>query len=119
MESIPTDQGNFCIRLEEAVRMVEQVNHPNFQTMWDVHNAHEEQDPLPELVRRNMRYIKHVHVQEVDGRYPGTGDFDFASILRVLQEADFQGYVSAEVFDFSPGPENIAYKTLRYLKGLL
>jgi sugar phosphate isomerase/epimerase len=119
MESIPTDQGNFCTRLAEAVRMVEQVGHPHFQTMWDVHNAHEEQEPLPDLVRRNIRYIKHVHVQEMDGSYPGSRDFDFASILRVLQKEDFQGYVSAEVFDFSPGPEFIARETLRYLKSLI
>jgi D-psicose/D-tagatose/L-ribulose 3-epimerase len=119
MESIPTDQGNFCTRLDEAVRMVEQVDHPNFQTMWDVHNAHEEQEPLPDLVRRNMRYIKHVHVQETDGSYPGSRDFDFAAILRVLQEENYRGYVSAEVFDFSPGPEFIARETIRYLKSLM
>jgi D-psicose/D-tagatose/L-ribulose 3-epimerase len=119
MESIPTDQGNFCTRLDEAVRMVEQVDHPNFQTMWDVHNAHEEQEPLPALVRRNMHYIKHVHVQEIDGSYPGSRDFDFAAILRILQEENYQGYVSAEVFDFSPGPEFIARETIRYLKSLV
>jgi len=119
MESIPTDQGNFCTRLDEAVKMVKQVNHPNFQTMWDVHNAHEEQEPLPDLVRRNMPYIKHVHVQEMDGSYPGSRDFDFGSILRVLQEKDFQGYVSAEVFDFGPGPESIARETINYLKSVM
>jgi sugar phosphate isomerase/epimerase len=119
MESIPTDQGNFCTRLAEAVRMVKQVNHPSFQTMWDVHNAHEEQDPLPDLVRRNVPYIKHVHVQEMDGSYPGSRDFDFGAILRVLQAENFQGYVSAEVFDFSPGAEYIARETLAYLKSIM
>jgi len=44
----------------------------------------------------------------MDGSYPGSGDFDFGSILRVLQEAQFQGYVSAEVFDYSPGATFIA-----------
>lgn len=119
MESIPTDQGNFCTRLAEAVKMVRQVDHPNFRTMWDVHNAHEEQEPLPDLVRHNMPYIKHVHVQEMDGTYPGYRDFDFGSILRVLQERDFRGYVSAEVFDFSPGAEFIARETIRHLKSVM
>ena len=39
--------------------------------------------------------------------------------LRVLQEEHFQGYVSAEVFDFSPGPEFIAQETLKYLKSMI
>jgi sugar phosphate isomerase/epimerase len=119
MESIPTDQGNFCTRLDEAIKMVREVDHPNFRTMWDVHNAHEEQEPLPNLVRCNMPDIKHVHVQEMDGSYPGARDFDFGSILRVLQEEDFQGYVSAEVFDFSPGPEFIARETIHFLKSVV
>jgi sugar phosphate isomerase/epimerase len=37
--------------------------------------------------------------------------------LSVLEEEDFQGYVSAEVFDPSPGAEFIARETLRHLKG--
>ncbi len=116
MEALPGDQSNFVTSLAEAVQMVQEVNHPNFQTMFDVHNACHETDPLPELVRRYMPYIKHVHVNEMDGSYPGSRDFDFGSILRVLQEENFQGYVSAEVFDFSPGAEFIARETIRYLR---
>jgi sugar phosphate isomerase/epimerase len=55
----------------------------------------------------------------MDGGYPGSGDFDLSAILHVLQEANFQGYVSAEVFDFSPGLEFIARQTIRYLKSVI
>jgi D-psicose/D-tagatose/L-ribulose 3-epimerase len=119
MEALPGDQSNFVTSLAEAVRMVQQVDHPNFQTMFDVHNAHLEQEPLPDLVRRYMPYIRHVHVNEMDGGYPGSGNFDFGSILRVLQEENFQGYVSAEVFDYSPGAEFIARETIRYLRSVI
>jgi sugar phosphate isomerase/epimerase len=87
--------------------------------MFDVHNAHLETDPLPELVQRYMPYIKHVHVQEMDGSYPGAGDFDFGAILRVLQENDYAGYVSAEVFEYSPGAAFIAQETLKNLKAAM
>jgi sugar phosphate isomerase/epimerase len=117
MEALPLDQCNFVTSLAEAVEMVTEVNHPNFQTMFDVHNAHLETEPLPELVRRYLPHIRHIHLNEMDGGYPGSGDFDFGSILSVLEEEDFQGYVSAEVFDPSPGAELIARETLRHLKG--
>lgn len=117
MEALSIDQTNFVTSLAEAVEMVKEIHHPSFQTMFDVHNAHLETDPLPELVRRYMPHIKHIHLNEMDGGYPGSGDFDFGSILSVLEEEDFQGYVSAEVFDPSPGAEFIARETLRHLKG--
>jgi sugar phosphate isomerase/epimerase len=96
--------------------MVQQVDHPNFQTMFDVHNARLETDPLPKLVRRYLPYIRHVHVNEMDGGYPGSGDFDFGSILGVFQEAKYGGYVSAEVFDYTPGAAYIARETIRHLR---
>jgi D-psicose/D-tagatose/L-ribulose 3-epimerase len=116
MEALPADQCNFVTSLAEAARMVRQVDHPNFQTMFDVHNARLEADPLPDLVRRYLPLIRHVHVNEMDGSYPGSGDFDFGSILRVLQEGDYRGYVSAEVFDYTPGAAYIARETIRHLR---
>jgi sugar phosphate isomerase/epimerase len=115
MEALPADQCNFCTTLAEAVRMVDEVGHPGFQTMFDVHNAHLEVDPLPDLVRRYMPYVRHVHVNEMDGGYPGSGDFDFGAILEVLREGGYRGYVSAEVFDYAPGAEHIARETLKHL----
>ena len=119
MEALPADQCTFCTSLEEAVRMVREVNHPHLRTMFDVHNAHLEREPLPELLRRYLPYIRHVHLNEMDGGYPGSGDFDFGAILRVLQEEGYGGYASVEVFDFSPGPERIARESLRHLKAVL
>jgi D-psicose/D-tagatose/L-ribulose 3-epimerase len=119
MEALPADSTNFVTSLDEAVEMVRQVDHPNFQTMFDVHNARLETEPLPALLRRTMPYVRHVHVQEMDGSYPGAGDFDFGAILSVLQEEGYQGYVSAEVFDFSPGAELIARQTIVTLRAAL
>jgi sugar phosphate isomerase/epimerase len=116
MEALAPDQTNFCTSLAEAVRMVDQVDHPHFRTMFDVHNARLEAEPLPALVARYMPYIRHVHVNEMDGGFPGSGDFDFAPILRVLADAAYDGYVSAEVFDYTPGAVTIARETLRHLR---
>jgi D-psicose/D-tagatose/L-ribulose 3-epimerase len=119
MEALPPDQSNFITSLDEAVEMIRQVDHPNFQTMFDVHNARLETEPLSGLLRRTMPYVRHVHVNEMDGSYPGAGDFDFGAILSVLQEENYQGYVSAEVFDFSPGAEFIARQTIETLRTAL
>ena len=47
---------------------------------------------------------------------PGWGDVDFAPIFEALRDIDYQGYVSVEVFNFEPGPEAIATRSLEYLR---
>jgi len=119
LEALPADQTNFVTSLDEAVEMVRQVNHPRFQSMFDVHNACYETEPLPDLLRRHLPHIRHVHVNEMDGGYPGCGDFDFCSILRVLQEEGYDRYVSVEAFDFSPGAAHIARESIRHLRAAM
>ena len=116
IEALPADQTNFITSLGEAVALVQEVGHPAFRTMFDVHNAYLETETLPGLVQRYLPYIGHVHVNEMDGGYPGSGDMDFRPILRALDEGGYQGYVSAEVFDFAPGAELIARETLAHLR---
>jgi sugar phosphate isomerase/epimerase len=87
--------------------------------MFDVHNAILETSPLPDLLRRHMTHVRHVHVNEMDGGHPGSGDFDFGAILEVLRQEGYEGYVSTEAFDFGPGAVKIARESLQTLKNAL
>ena len=67
------------------------------------------------LVERYFEYLRHVHVNEIDGRYPGTADYDFATILGTLLRLNYQHWVSLEVFDFKPDAARIAQESLEHL----
>ena len=104
--------------LEEAVAIVEQIGSRAVQTMFDTHNAVDETMSHGEAVRKHYRTIKHVHVNELDGRHPGAGGYDFRPVLQALKDLAYPGWVSLEVFHFDHGPENIARDSARFIRDL-
>lgn len=116
IEALPPDQCNVIGTLEEAVSLVRELNHPAVQTMFDTHNAVRETEPHHSLVDKHFALIRHVHVNEMDGRHCGTGNYDFKPVLDVLRRRNYEGWVSLEAFDFKPGAEVIANESLRHLE---
>ncbi len=116
IEALPVSQSDVVQTLDEAARWVRQIGHPAIQTMFDTHNAVDEVEPHAVLVDRHFDLIRHVHINEMDGRHPGAGDYDFKPVLAVLRRRNYAGWVSAEVFDFSPGAEKIAHDSLRHIQ---
>jgi sugar phosphate isomerase/epimerase len=116
VEALPAAQCDVIQTLDEAVAIVRQVGSPAIRTMFDTHNAVDELEPHAVLVDKYFDYIRHVHVNEIDGKHCGMGDYDFKPVLSTLIARDYQRWVSLEAFDFSFGAERIANESLRYLE---
>ena len=116
VEALPANQSDVVETLEEAVAVVREIGSPYIQTMFDVHNAIDETLPHAALVERWLDYIRHVHVNELDGRRCGAGDYDYQPVLEVLWRRNYAGWVSLEAFDFTPGAERLANESLRHLE---
>ena len=117
IEALPIEQSDVIQTLDEAAGLVEEIGSPNVQTMFDSHNAINEADPHADIVARNWDKIRHIHVNELDGSYPRPGGgYDFKPVLQVAKDRRFPGWVSMEVFDFSPGAEKIVNESIAYLK---
>ena len=118
-EALPIGQGDVVQTLEEAARLVCQIGSPAIRTMFDVHNAVDEVEPHADLVDRYFDLIRHVHVNEFDGRHcgaPTARPYDYKPVLEVLARRAYRGWVSLEAFDFSFGAERIAHESLRHLE---
>jgi D-psicose/D-tagatose/L-ribulose 3-epimerase len=111
--SLPNDVSR---TLDEAVAMVRQIGSPAIQIMFDTANAAKEVEPHAVLVDRYFDLIRHVHVHGTESRRPGAAPYDHVPVLRVLKRRGYSGWLSLEVFDFSPGPEKIARESLRLLE---
>lgn len=116
IEALPVAQCDVVQTLAEAVSLVQEIGSPFIRTMFDVHNAIDEAEPHAVLVDRYFDYIRHVHVNELDGKHCGAGSYDFKPVFEVLRRRNYQGWVSLEAFDFAPGAETLANESLRHLE---
>ncbi|MEP6717142.1 MAG: sugar phosphate isomerase/epimerase family protein, partial [Terriglobia bacterium] len=116
MEALPYSQSDVVHTLEEAAAVVREIDSPAVKTMFDCHNSEDETEPHDKLIERYYSLIRHIHVNEMDGRHPGTGNYDFTTIFRALDRLDYPGWISLEAFDFEIGGERIASESIAYLK---
>jgi D-psicose/D-tagatose/L-ribulose 3-epimerase len=116
VEALPKGQCDVVQTVDEAASIVREISSPGVRTMFDTHNAVDEVEPHAALVARHYDLIRHVHVNEMDGRHCGTGSYDFKPVLDVVRRRQFPGWVSLEAFDFTPGAEKLASDSLRYLE---
>jgi sugar phosphate isomerase/epimerase len=92
------------------------VNNHAVETMFDCHNTAGEKEPLDALIRRYLPHIRHVHLNEMDGKRPGSGSFPFDVLLKALKTDGYRGYLSVEVFDFKPDGQTVAKLANQYLR---
>jgi sugar phosphate isomerase/epimerase len=67
-----------------------------------------ETESLPVLIDRFKEQTGHFHVNDTNLLGPGMGETEYAPIFEALLKSGYSGWVSVEVFDYSPGAEVIA-----------
>ena len=84
--------------LDQAVRLVDEVGHPNCRIHLDTFHAHiEEKDPAAAIRRAGTR-IAHVHVSENDRGVPGTGSVAWDATFEALSDIGYDGWLTVEAF---------------------
>lgn len=118
-EPLSRRQTNFVNTVAEGLRLCRAIDHPRFRLHLDVLAMCDEGLPLDPLVRSAKGQVAHVHANDANTGYPGSGDTDLAPVVRALKAIGYDGWISVEVFDFKPGPETIAANSYAYLRRLL
>lgn len=116
LEPLAKAEADFINTCAEAVEILDRLAHPSFRLHLDVKAMSAEETPIPELIHRHAARTGHFHANDANRRGPGFGSVDFVPILRALRDSGYAGWVSVEVFDYSPDAETIARESLRYLR---
>ena len=116
LEPLAPEETNFLNTLAEARALIEAADHPSCRTIFDVKAASSENRPLPDLLRENADIVAHFHANDANRRGPGFGDTAFGPILGAARESGYDGWISVEVFDYTPDPDTIATGSLATLR---
>jgi sugar phosphate isomerase/epimerase len=116
VEPLGPKDGNFLLTAEKGVELCEMVGSPNCRLHLDCKAMSSESKPIPQLLHENKRLVVHFHANDPNMRGPGMGELDFVPIFQALAEIDYRGWVSVEVFDYTPGVEALARESIEYMR---
>lgn len=119
VEPLGPAEGDFLNTAAETVQLIERVGSPWVRLHLDCKAMSSEAHSIPDLLRTHRRLLAHFHANDPNRQGPGMGQLDFHPILAALAEIDYRGWVSVEVFDYSPGIERLAEGSLEYLEACL
>jgi sugar phosphate isomerase/epimerase len=119
VEPLGPAEGDFLLSAAEGAELCEMVGSPQCRLHLDVKAMSSESTPIPELIRKHHSRLHHFHANDPNRQGPGFGDVDFLPIFAALGEVDYQGWVSVEVFDYSPGVERLARQSIEYMRECL
>jgi sugar phosphate isomerase/epimerase len=119
LEPLGPEWTDFMQTAAEAQELAETVGSPQVRLHLDCKSMASEEDPIPELIRRHGSTLTHFHANDPNSQGPGFGELQFEPILQALGQIDYHGWVSVEVFDYSPGVERLARESIHYLETCL
>ena len=119
LEPLGPAEGDFLLTAEKGIELAKMIDSPNVRLHLDVKAMSSESTPIPDIIRNSREFFHHFHANDPNKLGPGMGDVEFEPIFAALKDIDYQGWVSVEVFDYSPGPEVLAKDSIEYMRRIL
>ncbi len=91
-------------RLDQAVAMVRDVDHPNVGVKGDLFHMNIEELDLAGSIRATGSLLWHLDVADSTRAAPGVGHIDLAAVMAALHEIGFDGIVNFELLPAAADP---------------
>ena len=101
LEAVNRFECYFFNCMEDALRFVNDVNHPRCQLMYDTFHANIEEKDVAAALRSVKDHLVHFHVSECDRSTPGQGGIRWKETFDTLHEIGYDGFIVCEAFGMS------------------
>ncbi|MEW6237460.1 MAG: sugar phosphate isomerase/epimerase family protein [Candidatus Omnitrophota bacterium] len=98
LEALNRFETFFINTSADACQFADEVNHPNFNIMWDTFHANIEEESIPKAMKAAAKRIVHVHVSENHRGIPGAGHIRFGEVFKCLKEMKYDRWLTVEAF---------------------
>ena len=119
IEPLGPEETNFINTAEQAKTLIQAIDSPQVQLLLDVKAMATEKKDIADIVEENFENLVHFHANDPNRQGPGMGLVDFGPIFQKLTRHHYDGWVSVEVFDYSPGIETLARSSIDYMRQVL
>jgi hydroxypyruvate isomerase len=97
LNSLVNHKGYFLDTCVEGLKLVKEVNHPNFRLLFDIYHEQVQIGNVIRTLKEAAPYTAVFHVADNPGRNdPGTGELNYPNIYREIQKTGYGGYVTME-----------------------
>lgn len=134
VEPLNRFETSFINLAEQAIPVVDRVDHANCQMMLDTFHMNIEEKSLGDTIRTVGSRLRHVHACENDRGAPGTGNIPWDEVAKALNDIHYDGPVVIESFTakvksiaraaaiwraLAPSQDALAEDGLKFLRQLL
>jgi sugar phosphate isomerase/epimerase len=117
IEPINRYETNLVNTVGAGLKLLDRVGRNNVGLLLDTFHMNIEEASMTESIRAAGERLFHFHVADSNRWYPGAGHIDFRTILGVLSEIRYDGFVSAEILPL-PHSDLAAKRSIEYLRAL-
>lgn len=116
IEPLGPTEGNFLNFARQGRALIERVNSQHVKLHLDVKAMSTEGAPIADIILENADLLAHFHANDPNLLGPGMGEVKFEPIFEALRKIRYSGWVSVEVFDYSPGVGTILEKSMETMR---
>ncbi len=115
IEPINRYETDLINTVRSGLSLVEKIKMENIGLLLDTFHMNIEEPSITTGIVSSRDRLIHVHIADSNRWFPGAGHIDFRSVVEVLDQIDYQGFLSAEILPF-PDSDTAAMKTIAYMR---
>lgn len=118
LEPLNRYEGDYLNTIEDVLAVIDEIEASNLKILADTFHMNIEQADITASFRRAGESLGHVHLVDSNRQAPGHGHLDIRSVLKVLQDMNYQGYLSFETLPL-PNPRQAVEDAIHTARTIL